>query len=87
VTLYFNDDSNAAYTSIMGVATIHTDPANPEAKRVYERGNRDFYWPDFPEGFVMIEVKPRWLEHLGTVIAANEKTWRPQGVVFPAPRW
>ena len=87
VTLYFNDDARVTYTSIMGVATIHTDPNNPDAKRLYDQGYRDFFWPRFPEGFVMIEVKPRWLEHLGPEIAANDTTWRPQAVIFPAEAW
>jgi general stress protein 26 len=87
VTLYFNDDARVTYTTIMGVATVHTDPANPEAKRIYDRGFRDFYWPKFPEGFAMIEVRPRWLEHLGPAIAADDDTWRPQAVVFPATHW
>ena len=55
---------------------------NPDAKRFYEDGYKEFFWPDFPRDFVMIEVKPRWLEYLGPEIHAHGETWRPQAVVF-----
>lgn len=87
VTLYFNDDAKVTYVSIMGRAVIHTDPNHPEAKRLYDQGYRDFFWPEFPKGFVMIEVRPRWLEHLGPAIHADTTSWRPQAVAFPAESW
>jgi general stress protein 26 len=82
VTLYFNSDDRVEYATIMGTAVIHTDASNPEAKKFYENGYAEFFWPDFPNDFVMIEVKPRWLEYLGPSIAAHPQTWRPQAVVF-----
>ena len=82
VTLYFNSDERVEYATIMGTAVIHTDAENPEAKAFYENGYAEFFWPDFPKDFVMIEVKPRWLEYLGPAVAAHPETWRPQGVVF-----
>ena len=82
VTLYFNDDARVEYATIMGIATIHRDPDNPQAKAFYEKGYKEFFWPDFPRDFVMIEVKPVWLEYLGPEIAAHPDTWRPQAVVF-----
>jgi general stress protein 26 len=82
VTLYFNNDDRVEYATVMGTAIIHTDASNPEAKKFYEDGYAEFFWPDFPKDFVMIEVKPRWLEYLGPAIAAHPETWRPQAVVF-----
>ena len=82
VTLYFNDDSRAEYASVMGTAIIHRDAENPQAKAFYEKLNKNFFWPKFPKDFVMIEVKPLWLEYLGPTIMANRGTWRPQAVVF-----
>jgi general stress protein 26 len=82
VTLYFNNDDRIEYATIMGIATIHRDPDNPQAKAFYENGYKEFFWPDFPRDFVMIEVKPVWLEYLGPEIPAHPNTWRPQAVVF-----
>jgi general stress protein 26 len=82
VTLYFNSDDRIEYATIMGTATIHRDPNHPQAKAFYEDGYKEFFWPDFPNDFVMIEVKPLWLEYLGPMIAAHSSTWRPQAVVL-----
>ncbi len=82
VTLYFNNDDRVEYATVMGTAVIHTDATNPEAKKFYEDGYAEFFWPDFPNDFVMIEIRPRWLEYLGPAIAAHPQTWRPQAVVF-----
>ena len=82
VTLYFNSDDRVEYATIMGTATIHRDPDHPQAKAFYENGYKEFFWPDFPNDFVMIEVKPLWLEYLGPTIAGHSSTWRPQAVVL-----
>ena len=83
VTLYFNNDSTIEYATIMGTGIIHTDPEHPQAKEFYKDGYAEFFWPDFPRDFVMIEVKPKWLEYLGPTIHGHPRTWRPQAVVFP----
>ncbi len=82
MTLYFNNDARLEYATIMGTGVVHTDPEHPDAKRFYEGGYKEFFWPDFPRDFVMIEVKPRWLEYLGPEVAAHSEKWRPQAVVF-----
>lgn len=82
VTLYFNSDDRIEYATIMGTATIHRDPNHPQARKFYEDGYKEFFWPDFPNDFVMIEVKPLWLEYLGPKIAGHPNTWRPQAVVL-----
>lgn len=82
VTLYFNSDDRIEYATVMGMATIHRDPNNAQAKKFYEDGYKEFFWPDFPNDFVMIEVKPLWLEYLGPTIAAHSSTWRPQAVLL-----
>jgi general stress protein 26 len=82
VTLYFNSDDRVEYATIMGTAVIHRDPNDSQARAFYEKGYKDFFWPKFPDDFVMIEIKPLWLEYLGPTIAANDDTWRPQAVVF-----
>lgn len=82
VTLYFNNDERTEYATLMGIATIHRDPNHPQAKAFYENGYKEFFWPDFPNDFVMIEVRPLWVEYLGPTIAAHSDTWRPQAVVL-----
>ena len=82
VTLYFNHDDRQSYASIMGVATVHTDPEHPGAKRHYDEEYKQFFWPDFPRDFVMLEIRPRWIEYLGPGHSNDPTTWRPQAVVF-----
>jgi general stress protein 26 len=82
VTLYFNDDERESYATIMGTAVIHTDPEHPGAKRHHDASLVEFFWPDFPRDFVMLEVRPRWLEYIGPDAENDDRTWRPQAVVF-----
>jgi general stress protein 26 len=82
VTLYFNDDARDSYVSIMGTALVHTDADHPEAKRRYQGEDIEAYWPDFPRDFVMLEIRPLWLEFIGPDLANDPTTWRPQAVVF-----
>lgn len=82
VSLYFNDDGNDSYASIVGTAVVHTDPEHPGARQRYKSEDVKSYWPDFPRDFVMLEIRPRWLEFIGPGIANDERTWRPQAVVF-----
>lgn len=80
VTLYFNDDAKFSYLSIMGKAILHTDPASAEVQPVLLQKWRDYFWPEFPRGFVMIEIQPQWVEFMGPGIPNNKVTWRPQAV-------
>lgn len=82
VTLYFNNDDRVSYATLMGIATVHTDPDHPGAKRHYDEEYARFFWPDFPRDFVMIEVQPTWLEYMGPGLWNDRETWRPQAVVF-----
>lgn len=82
VALYFNDDAKVSYATIMGTAFVHTDPEHPGAKRHYDAEYATFFWPDFPRDFVMLEVRPRWLEFMGPDVPNDRRTWRPQSVVF-----
>lgn len=81
-TLYFNDDQRESYATIMGTAIVHTDPEHPGARRHHEQVDRAFFWPDFPRDFVMLEIRPAWVEFIGPEAANDERTWRPQAVVF-----
>lgn len=82
VTLYANDDARMTYATIMGTATVHTDAEHPGARRHYDAGYAQFFWPDFPRDFVMIEVRASWLEFMGPGVPNHREHWRPQAVVF-----
>jgi general stress protein 26 len=88
VTVYFDDDDGVSYVSVMGQAVIHRDPNHPIARALYmaklpEHEDRAYFWPAFPQDFLMIEVRPMWLEHMGARDHHPDKaTWRPQAVVF-----
>lgn len=87
VTLYFNDDPKTSYLTIMGTATVHTNPEHPAIRSLLARkeleGYAEYFWPDFPAGFVMIEVTPCWIEFMEpTAIKPQAGSWRPQAVVF-----
>jgi general stress protein 26 len=83
VALYFNADDQVRYATLMGLAVVHTDPGHPGARRHYDDEYARFFWPDFPRDFVMIEVRPVWLEYMGPGLWNDRTTWRPQAVVFP----
>ena len=82
VTLYFNEDQRATYATIMGRATVHRDPKNPRLQPFLDSATVKFFWPAFPQDFVMIEVTPDWLELIGPGLWNDPNTWRPQAVVF-----
>lgn len=84
VTLYFNDDAKFSYLTIMGTAVVHVDPADPKVQPyLLLEGYKEFFWPEFPKGFVMIEVQPRWIEFMGPGVGNHKTNWRPQSVVLP----
>ncbi len=84
VTLYFNDDANFSYLTIMGTATVHTDPTNHGVKAFLAlEGYKEFFWPKFPEGFVMLEIQPVWIEFMGPGVKNHPQNWRPQAIEFP----
>ncbi len=83
VTLYYNDDPNERYVTLMGTATIHTNPNHPEAKKFYDEAYAKYFWPDLEKDFIMISVRPKWLEALiMPTIKGHQQNWRPQAVVF-----
>lgn len=87
VSLYFNDDANVSYLTVMGTASIHTDPRHPAIQSILARpaleGYADYFWPEFPKGFVMLEIKPNWIEFMEQHKAKPQhETWRPQAIVF-----
>jgi general stress protein 26 len=82
VTLYYDDDDKNSYVSIMGVATLHPSLESRGVKSWFSEPIFRGFWPNYPENFVLIEVKPVWLEVTGEGVAMEPKAWRPQAAEF-----
>lgn len=82
VTLYFNEDERLSYATLMGRATVHRDPTHPKLQSLLDSGTVRFFWPDYPDDFVILEITPDWLEFIGPGVWNDPDTWRPQAVVF-----
>ena len=82
VTLHFNEDHRTTYTTLMGQAVVHRDPSAPRLQQFLDSGTVRFFWPAFPDDFIIIEVVPQWLEHIGPGHWNDPDTWRPQAVIF-----
>ncbi len=79
VTLYYSDPEAGSYVTLMGSARIHDDL---ESKAKWKHPDVEAFWPDYPDGYTLIEVRPSWLEVVSPEVGANEQTWRPQSVDF-----
>ena len=84
VTLYFNDDASIEYATLMGRATVLTDPALARLQPLLDDETKQYFWPAFPRDFAVIEVTPEWLEYMSPALPPDRATWRPQAVVFEA---
>ncbi len=83
VTLYYNDDAKESYVTLMGTATVYTDPDHPEAMKFYTDDYAKYFWPDLKNDFIMISVRPNWMEVLIIPTIKNHpQNRRPQAVVF-----
>ena len=82
VTLFYNNDSEGNYVSVMGQAVLHKDHDFIEASNPFSEEWTDQFFPEFPENMKLIEIKPVWMEVMGQGISASEETWRPQAVTF-----
>ena len=83
VTLLFDNPGETAFVTLMGTATVHTDPHTVRQHAWQSDASLAQFYPNFPQDYVLIAVKPRWLEVLSPTIQARDADWRPQAVVFP----
>lgn len=83
VTLFFDNPAETAYVTIMGTATVHSDSETVLASDWRNAQDRERFWPDFPDGYVLIRIQPSWLEVVAPGISARDNDWRPQAVSFP----
>ena len=76
VTLYYLDPDESGYVMIHGRAQVVD---NPEIlKEKWKPEWIDFY-PDYPEGYILIEVAPVWLEVISTrlSVTGDQDSWTP----------
>lgn len=82
VALHYVDIDNMAEVTLMGVAELHDDAKTLHAKNFYSTEQVTQYWPGFPNGYVMIAVRPLWLEISAphTAIKGDKSRRRPAGL-------
>jgi general stress protein 26 len=81
VVLYYFDKATASYVTLSGNAEIVT--GHKELETHWKEPWHEFY-PDYPEGYVLIKVIPVWLEVISESrgITGNPSSWQPPKVVF-----
>ena len=77
VTVHFTDDANGAYVSVMGTATLHDDAETLARQTFHSAAELAAFWPDYPEDYLLLHIRPEWIEVLGAGIEADSATWRP----------
>ena len=82
VALYFSVDAEGSYVSVMGLAILHEDDATKTAMSWRDESARLAFWPDFPDDYLLIEIKPTWIEVTGAGVATHAQDWRPQAIVM-----
>jgi len=82
VALHYVDIDNMAEVTLMGIAELHYDAKTLHAKNFYSSEQMAQYWPGFPNGYVMIAVRPTWLEISApkTAIKGDKSRRRPAGL-------
>lgn len=78
VTLQYFSPEDFGYVTIAGTAELVDDPAEKSAR--WKDAWNTFY-PD-REAYLLIKVKPEWLEVLSRGIQSNPDTWEPPRVAF-----
>lgn len=81
VTLYYLDSDASGYVMIYGIAQI-VDNQNEKQKRW--KDDWIGFYPNWPEGYLLIKVVPKWMEVISYThdILGNPTTWQPPIVLF-----
>jgi general stress protein 26 len=75
VTLYYFDASSRSYVTLMGEAELIDDEATKKDKRRDRDGDR--LYPDFPNDYLLIKIKPSYVEALIPSYRGDPHTWAP----------
>ena len=81
VTLYYLDSDESGYVMIHGIAQIVDDPKEKEKR--WKDEWKAFY-PNRPEGYLLIKVFPKWMEVSSNKrgVFSDSLTWQPPVVRF-----
>jgi len=81
VTLYYLDSDDSGYVMIHGIAFIVNDQNEKENRWKEEWA---VFYPDKPDGYLLIKVSPEWMEVISYSIGivGDPVTWEPPGVLF-----
>jgi general stress protein 26 len=81
VTLYYLDPNASGYVMIHGIAQLVNDQKEKEKRWKVEW---EAFYPDKPEGYLLIKVIPKWMEVISYThgIVGNPVTWEPPIVSF-----
>ena len=84
-TLYYPDPDNSGYVTLYGTANLVDDLAAKQ--KLWKEGWQAFY-PDYPEGFMLIRFEPDWLEIVSVSrgIEGKNERWEPPRVEFERKR-
>lgn len=81
VTLYYLDSDGSGYVVINGIAQLIDDQKEKEKRWKVEW---EAFYPNRPEGYLLIKVPPEWMEVLSYShgIVGDPTTWQPPVVLF-----
>ena len=81
VTLFYLDSDKSGYVTIQGNAELINDT---ELKNVYWKPEWERFYPNRPDGYILIKVIPKWMEVLSYSrgIFGDSMTWEPPKVIF-----
>jgi general stress protein 26 len=82
VALHYVDTEQVAQVTLMGIAEVHEEVETVRSKNFFDEALTAKWWPGFPEGYVMIAVRPLWLEISAPYagIKGDGARWRPAGL-------
>ncbi len=78
VTLFYFDGEGRNYVSVMGQAELLRDEATKRKMR--RDADSDRIYPQFPDDYLLIKVRPRWIEGLLPGYRGDPDNWRPISV-------
>lgn len=81
VTLYYLDSDASGYVAVHGTAQLIDDPTEKEKRWKTEW---EAFYPDRPEGYLLIKVSPDWMELISYTrgIVGDPVTWQTPAVHF-----
>lgn len=81
ITLHYAAEDQSGYVSFYGTAELLSDPETK--KRKWKEKWEEFY-PNYPEGYMLIKFTPTWMEVVSIPdgVIGDTVTWEPDAVKF-----